>query len=149
MKWIISSDHAAVTYKKKIQSFLESKGFECLIAGAIDEESSCDYPDIVDDALSFYKDGDMLVFVCGTGIGVSIRANRYTGIRAAVVYDTFVAEAAKAHNDANALCFGARTQSIEKICNYLETFIATDYEAGRHVKRLEKLDASVENKKKG
>jgi ribose 5-phosphate isomerase B len=83
------------------------------------------------------------ILICGTGIGISIKANRYPGIRAALVYSAFTAEMAKAHNDANILCFGGRTTSPEEALAYVGIWENTVYEGGRHTLRLQKLDTAI------
>lgn len=145
MKWILSSDHAGAQLKKDIQCFLEEKyAYNCQNFGAVSEEDIYDYPDAVDEALSVYKKGDICIFVCGTGLGISMRANRYYYIRAAVIYNLFSAKSAKKHNNANALCFGARTQTFEEVCTYISAFIAEEYEGGRHNKRIDKLTEKID-----
>ena len=141
MKWIVSSDHAGFSAKKSILEHLKSKALEVVEAGAVSADIPLDFPDAVDEAVAQFSENDMMILICGTGIGVSMRANRYDFLRAAVVYDDFIAKAAKEHNNANALCFGARTQQISDICRYIDIFKAATYEGGRHIKRLEKLNA--------
>lgn len=140
MKWIISSDHAGVEYKQKVEKFLISKKQNVVTTGSARADQPQDFPDVVDDAVKQFEENDIIILICGTGIGVSIRANRYKSLRAAVVYDSFVAQATKEHNNANVLCFGARTQKIEDIVKYLEIFMNAEYEGGRHIARLAKLN---------
>ena len=83
---------------------------------------------------------DLGVLICGTGIGISIAANRFKGIRAALLYSDDVARLAKLHNNANIAAFGARTMSVQDIERRLDIFLNTQFEGGRHIRRLEKLD---------
>jgi len=83
------------------------------------------------------------VLVCGTGIGISIAANRHAGIRAAVLHNTTEARLTRAHNDANIACFGARTVGVEVALEALSVFLATEFEGGRHARRLGKLSPPV------
>ena len=83
---------------------------------------------------------DLGILICGTGVGISIAANRYKGIRAALIYSTEVARLAKAHNNANILVFGGRTMVVDDVINRIDTFMQTEYEDGRHQRRLDKID---------
>ena len=142
MKLVVGSDHGGFDLKNDILTFLQSKsGIQFEDVGTYSSES-VDYPDFADKVVqSILKgDADRGVLVCGTGIGISIKANRYKGIRAALVYDAFTAEMAKAHNNANILCFGGRTTSIDIVKLCLDTWMKTIYEGGRHQRRLDKLD---------
>jgi len=107
-------------------------------------KESCDYPDfsdaVVQDLLS--QKSDLGILICGTGIGMSIRANRYKGIRAALVHDLFTAENAKKHNNANILCLGERVLSQDLAFSLISTWLNASFEGGRHEKRIEKLDCS-------
>ena len=85
-------------------------------------------------------EAELGILICGTGIGISIAANRYNGIRAALIYNKEVARLAKEHNNANILVFGGRTMSAEDVVEYIEIFLHTTYEGGRHQRRLDKLD---------
>lgn len=104
-----------------------------------------DYPDIATSVAKavLSTPGSIGVLICGTGIGISIKANRYPGIRAALVYNAFTAEMAKRHNNANILCFGERTTTKEDALSYLRIWEETTYEGGRHDIRLQKLDSPL------
>lgn len=106
---------------------------------------SVDYPDMADQLVDKLnkKEADLGVLCCGTGIGMSIRANRYPVIRAALVYDEFTAKMAKAHNNANVLCLGGRTLDINTAKKLISIWLETPFEGGRHQKRVDKLDAKL------
>ena len=139
MKLGIASDHAAFSLKEALKSRL--KKIEWVDFGC-DSEDSIDYPDVVpelcqnllDDRIGFG------VLLCGTGIGVSITANRFRGVRAALCHNEFTVEMARKHNNANILAMGARTLSQEQAVLLLEKFVSTPYENGRHQRRIEKID---------
>lgn len=136
----IASDHAGFALKSKLASDLEGMGFKVLDLGANDE-SSVDYPDYghaLAEAVSSGK-ASAGVAVCGTGIGISIAANRHAGVRAALVHDDFTAEMSRQHNNANVLALGARIVSEDAARNALKTFFSTGFEGGRHARRVEKL----------
>lgn len=104
-----------------------------------------DYPDIAATVAKavLSTQGSIGILICGTGIGISIKANRYPGIRAALVHNAFTAEMAKAHNDANVLCFGGRTTTQAEALSYIQIWQKTTYEGGRHALRLQKLDSPL------
>lgn len=141
MKIFIGNDHAAAAEKLEIVKYLELKNYEVLDCGiGIDEKA--DYPDvakIVAENVLENKD-NLGILICGTGIGMSMKANRYNGIRAALLENEFTAKATKEHNNANIACFGARVISTEKMKNLLDIFLLTEFEGGRHQTRIEKLD---------
>lgn len=86
------------------------------------------------------KKAGMGILICGTGIGISIAANRYHGIRAALLYDDFVAEMAKRHNNANVIVFGGRTMKTQDVIRRIDIFNQTEFEGGRHIRRIEKIE---------
>jgi len=136
----IASDHAGVDLKLKLATDLEGMGFKVLDLGTNDA-ASVDYPDFghaLGDAVAGGK-ASAGVAVCGTGIGISIAANRHPGVRAALVHDKFTAEMSRQHNDANILALGARIVSEEVARGALKTFFSTEFEGGRHALRVEKL----------
>jgi len=138
----LGSDHGGVGLKDIIKEHLEQKGLTVLDCGTQGDES-VDYPDFAEAVVKTILKGDAPrgILVCGTGIGISIKANRYKGIRAAVVHSSFTAEMAKAHNNANVLCLGQRVTGIEDACRYVDIWMNTKFEGGRHQGRLDKLDA--------
>ena len=135
-----ASDHAAIDLRQALIARAQESGFEPVDHGPINAES-VDYPDqatLVADALRQEPDA-LGVLVCGTGIGMSMVANRYQHLRAAAVSDVFSASATRAHNNANVLCMGARTLGVGLACEILTTFLSTDFEGGRHQRRVDKF----------
>ena len=135
-----ASDHAAIELRQALIACAEEAGFEAVDHGPMKAES-VDYPDqaqFVADALRDESQA-LAVLVCGTGIGMSMVANRYQHLRAAAVSDVFSAAATRAHNDANVLCMGARTLGVGLACEILTTFLATEFEGGRHQRRVDKF----------
>ena len=103
---------------------------------------SVDYPDFAKKMVQtlFAKKADLGILICGTGIGISIAANRYKGIRAALIYNSEAAKLAKQHNNANILVFGGRTMAVDDVINSIDTFMQSEYEGGRHQRRLDKIE---------
>lgn len=143
IKVAIASDHGGVELKMEVIDFLQKNGLEMLDMSPVNDPLD-DYPDfavpVVAEVLN--KKADWGILICGTGIGISIAANRYKGIRAAILYDNFSAESAKVHNNANIAVFGARTMTAEEVLKRLQIFMDSRYEGGRHDKRIAKLDIS-------
>ncbi|HEV2766137.1 MAG TPA: ribose 5-phosphate isomerase B [Acidimicrobiales bacterium] len=142
MRIAIGSDHAGLPLKKELVEFLEEGGHQVDDLGTTDSES-VDYPDFgaaVGRAVSA-GDSELGVCVCGTGIGISIAANKVDGVRAAVVHDVTSARLAKQHNDANVVCMGARLVGPEVAREALHAFLDAKWEAGRHGRRVEKITA--------
>ena len=137
----LASDHGGFELKNHIAQHLAQSGHSYQDLGT-DSDTSVDYPDFAQVLVKeIQQDPDAVgVLVCGTGIGISMKANRNKGIRAAVVYDTFTAEMAKAHNNANVLCLGGRTTAPELACELIDLWLNTEFEGGRHQNRLDKLD---------
>jgi ribose 5-phosphate isomerase B len=139
-KIAIASDHAGFELKSMLAAELKQAGYDVLDLGthAVD---SVDYPDFANHLATAITGGRVSrgVLVCGTGIGVSIAANRHKGVRAAVCRDTTDARLAREHNDANVLALGARTTGVETAKDCLKTFLATPFSGGRHARRVEKL----------
>ena len=136
----VASDHAGVALKSVLSKDLEGMGFKVLDLGTNDE-TSVDYPDF-GHALAEAVTGGRAsagVAVCGTGIGISIAANRHQGARAALVHDDFTAKMSREHNDANILALGARTVAEDAARGLLKTFFSTEFDGGRHARRVEKL----------
>ena len=136
---IIAADHAGADVAVDLASWLEVEGVEVANVGAVNSLERIDYPDIADALVTELEEGDLGVLICGTGIGMSIRANRYAHIRAAVVWDEETAQLAKEHNHANVICLGARKMDIEKMKRCVRTFLDSDELGGRHAQRCEKL----------
>ena len=140
----IGSDHAALDLKAEIKKHLEAQGFDVTDYGTYTEDS-CNYPDYAEKVCDAIIGGkqDLGILVCGTGIGMSMAANKCKGIRAACCTDTFSARFTRLHNDANVLCMGARVIGA----GLADIFINTDFEGGRHQTRIDMVMA-LENKNK-
>ncbi|MBI5072496.1 ribulose-phosphate 3-epimerase [Candidatus Woesearchaeota archaeon] len=138
---IIGADHAGFQLKEKVKQFLQEKKYAVIDAGTNSEES-CDYPDIAKKvAEEVSKDATKKgILICGTGIGMSIAANKYKNIRAAHVTTAYEAEMAKKHNDANILCLGARTTEEKIILECIEKWLSSEFEAGKHERRVGKIE---------
>jgi ribose 5-phosphate isomerase B len=136
----IASDHAGVDLKSTLKEELASLGFEVLDLGTQDKES-VDYPDMADALANAIEDHQASrgVAICGSGIGISMAANRHRHIRAALCHDTLSAKLAREHNDANVLALGARLIGTETARDCLRTFLNTPYEGGRHQRRVDKM----------
>jgi len=137
---VIGSDHGGFALKQEIIEFLKQGGYEYQDVG-IYQETTADYPDIAQKAAEMILRGeaDKGILICGTGIGISITANRYAGIRAALCHDCFSAEATRLHNDANVLAMGGRVIGPELAKKITHTFLTTLFsEEERHKRRIEK-----------
>ncbi len=139
-KIAIASDHGGVDVKSYLKSNLEKSGYDITDLGTNDNKS-VDYPDYANKIADIIKDGnvDYGILICGTGIGISIAANRHRHIRAALCSSITDARLARAHNDANVIALGARTMGEILILDCVETFLTTDFDAGRHAMRIEKM----------
>ena len=143
IKIAIASDHAGYDLKEEIKKHLEDRGIEFIDFGTNNPTDSVNYPDFAHALCSSIQIGETErgILVCGTGIGMSMAANKHTGIRAACCSDTFSARLTRTHNDANVLCFGARVVGIGVATDLVDVFINTEFEGGRHTKRVEMLNA--------
>lgn len=141
MKIAIASDHGGIDMKNALVEYFTQHGLNVTDLGT-NSTDSVDYPDYADKMAQHIlaKESDFGILICGTGVGISIAANRHKGIRAALIYNEFVAQMAKAHNNANIIVFGGRTMNVEDVKKYCEIFINTSFEGGRHQNRLNKLD---------
>lgn len=140
---LIGSDHGGYDLKELIKESLTKINW---IDTGCYEDESCNYPDSVDTLVKKIKTETLSkgILICGTGIGVSIRANRYKGIRAALAYDKFTAEMASAHNNANILCLGGRVTLPKNAIEIIEIWLKTPFEAGRHQLRCDMLDKQLQ-----
>ncbi len=136
----IASDHAGVALKAALTGDLANLGYKVLDLGPATTES-VDYPDYGHALAKSVEDGKAAagVVICGSGIGISIAVNRHPGLRAALVHDEATAKLARQHNDANVLALGARSTSPEAARVILKSFFTTEFEGGRHSRRVEKL----------
>ena len=138
----IASDHGGYRLKEHIKAYLTAKGLSVLDCGC-DSEESCDYPDFGEAAARAVASGeyDRGIVICTTGIGISIAANKVKGIRCAHCADSLEAEMTRRHNDANMLAIGAGFTGKNLAERMVEVFLSTDFEGGRHARRVEKLNA--------
>lgn len=141
MEIAIASDHGGFELKQELIEHFAAEGLVLRDLGTHSADS-CDYPDIARAMAETVLSGKAAlgILICGTGIGISIAANRYHGIRAAVLYDDYVAEMAKRHNNANVLVFGGRTMKAEDVIRRIGIFLKNGFEGGRHSRRLEKIE---------
>lgn len=147
MKIAIGADHAGYEYKDAINAWLKSHGHDVMDMGTNGTES-VDYPDFAELVAHSVSKGEAErgVLICGSGIGMSMTANKIRGIRAALVTDVYTAKMSRAHNDANVLCLGARVVPKEQITPILDAWFSELFEGGRHERRVVKmkqLDAGI------
>ncbi len=142
MRISIGCDHRARDLKEKVTGLLSAAGHDVSDLGCHSDDA-VDYPDVAGDVAAAVTGGtaDRGILICGTGIGMSIAANKLPGIRAALCRDVFGVRRGRLHNDANVLCLGAEVE-MESLAEMLETFLTTDFEGGRHQRRLDKIAAS-------
>ena len=142
-KIILGSDHGGFRLKNDVIKHLKELKYEVSDLGCFTEES-CDYPQIAQavakEVLATKNRG---ILVCGTGIGMSIAANRFEGIRASHCTDTFTARMTRAHNDSNILCLGERTTGLGLALDIVDTWLKTAFEGGRHQRRIDMIDKVV------
>jgi ribose 5-phosphate isomerase B len=140
MRIILAGDHAGYNYKKAILEYLKVKGFEVLDQGPFNEDS-CDYPDFIHPAAEKIEKGffDVGVFFCGSANGVAITANKHPFVRAAICWNNELAELARLHNNANVICIPCRFVTLESTIEMVELFIQTQFEGGRHERRVRKI----------
>ena len=136
---IIGSDHGGFNLKQAIIEHLKNKGLDVVDLGCYNTES-CDYPVIAKAvAEKVLADSSRGILVCGTGIGVSITANRYKGIRASHCTDTFTARMTRMHNDSNILCLGERITGVGLALDIVDIWLNTSFEGGRHQRRIDMI----------
>jgi ribose 5-phosphate isomerase B len=142
MKFYIATDHAGVDLKDYTVELLKEKGHEVIDLGPFDKER-VDYPDYaVKVCESVLADASSQgILICGSGIGMSMAANRHSGIRAALCHDAYTATVARGHNDANVLCFGERIVGRGVAESILDAWIAGSFDGGRHTNRVAKIEA--------
>ena len=144
---VLGADHGGFELKNTIKVHLESKGYTVIDVGTNSSES-CDYPVYASHACACVLNGeaDLGILVCGTGIGMSMAANKHKGIRAACCSDTFSARLTRLHNNANFLCIGARVLGAGLALDLVDEFVNAEFEGDRHVKRLSLIE-DIENGK--
>ncbi|MBQ8671901.1 MAG: ribose 5-phosphate isomerase B [Alphaproteobacteria bacterium] len=139
MKIAIAADHGGYELKEVIKKYFTD--IEWLDLGT-DSSDSVDYPDFAHKMAKTLHNNEasLGILICGTGVGISIAANRHKGIRAALIYSSEVARLAKQHNNANVLVFGGRTMNAGDVIGYIKIFLHEDFEDGRHQRRLDKIE---------
>ena len=141
MKVAIGADHGGFDANEKLITYLKNKGYAVADMGTNSSES-VDYPDFAEKVCQeiLQQKADFGILICGTGIGISIAANRHVGIRAALLYNDETAALARQHNNANIAVFGGRMMSVDDMEKRLDIFLNTGFEGGRHLRRIEKID---------
>ena len=141
MKFFIATDHAGVAIKPNVIEMLEKKGHEVVDLGPANADR-VDYPDFAHKlCLEVLADTNTQgILICGTGIGMSLAANKHVGIRAALCHDAYTASMARAHNDANVLCFGERVIGLGVAESILDSWCDGNFEGGRHANRVQKIE---------
>jgi len=139
---VIGSDHGAFELKAILKEHLQAKGKEVVDCGTYDG-GSVDYPDIAEKVCNKVKEGEAEfgIVLCGTGIGISIAANKIEGIRCALLNTEYAAEKAKQHNNANVIAMGGRVLGPDLAKNILDAFMNAEFEGGRHQNRIDKIHA--------
>lgn len=141
MKIYIGSDHAGYNLKESLKQHLKSQNHEVLDLGTFDAENKVDYPDLAREVAEKVQEneGSRGVLVCGSGVGVSIVANKIRGIRAVNAHDASEAKLSREHNDANVITFGERTMDPKVALESVDAFLTAQFEGGRHEARVQKI----------
>ena len=139
-KIAVGADHAGFELKKDIVKYLEDKGYDVIDVGTYTEDS-VDYPDLAYKAAEYVskKESEVGILVCGTGIGMSMVANKIPGVRAALCNSVESAKLSKAHNDANLLCIGSRLDNPDSTHDIIDAWLSTEFKHGRHERRVDKI----------
>ena len=147
-KIVIGCDHAGFALKEQIKQYLANQGAELLDVGCYSTDA-CSYPDIAHALCTKIQSGETPVgiLICGTGIGMSMCANKHRGIRAACCSEAFSARATRMHNDANVLCFGARVVGYGVACTMVDAFLNQAFEGERHIPRVAAINALDDSEK--
>lgn len=150
MKIAIASDHGGFELKEIVREYLEGKGYEMMDMGTYNTDS-VDYPDYGLKAAYEVAAGhaERGIVICGTGIGISISANKVRGIRCALCHDVYSAEMTRAHNDSNVLAMGGRVVGRDLALRIVQAWVESDFEGGRHARRIDKITEYENNVKKG
>lgn len=140
MKAVVANDHGAVKEAAMVLEHLKARGIEFTYLGT-DKEESVDYPIQAEKAVMEFRKGgyDFGILLCGTGIGISISANKMSGIRCALPQDKYAAEMTKKHNASNFIAFGGRVEYKEPIAEILDAYIDAEFEGGRHQRRIDMM----------
>ncbi len=141
MKFYIACDHAGFNIKENVENIVKNLGHEIIDLGT-NSNDRVDYPDFAHKlSLAVLEDKNSFgILICGTGIGMSVTANKHKGIRAALCHNAYTAEMARAHNNANVLCFGERVVGIGVIESMIKAWCETEFEGGRHSNRVKKIE---------
>jgi ribose 5-phosphate isomerase B len=141
MKIAIGNDHAGTAYKNELMSFLQSQGHEVINHGT-DDEDSVDYPDFIHPVANNVasKEVDLGIIICGSGNGANMVANSHKGVRSALCWYPELARLARSHNNANVLSIPARFVSYYQALDMVKAFLSTEFEGGRHERRVEKIE---------
>ncbi|MCB9846030.1 MAG: ribose 5-phosphate isomerase B [Phycisphaeraceae bacterium] len=147
MKIAIGGDHRGASAVKRVSAQLEREGHEVVVVGTCDE-TPCDYPERAYEVANEVASGraDRGILICGTGIGMSIAANKVKGIRAAVVHDEMTAELSRSHNNANVLCLSGDLLGERLIETIVAAWLRAEFEGGRHARRIRKIEAIEEGR---
>jgi len=143
LKFYIACDHAGFNIKENVENIVKNLGHEIIDLGT-NSNDRVDYPDFAHKlSLAVLEDKNSFgILICGTGIGMSVTANKHKGIRAALCHDAYTAQMARAHNNANVLCFGERVVGIGVVESMIKTWCETEFEGGRHSNRVKKIEIS-------
>lgn len=143
MKISIGNDHAGTVYKEKIVEYLKAKGYNVINHGT-DLEDSVDYPDFIHPVASDVENGisNFGIIICGSGNGANMTANKHQGIRSALCWNNEIVELARQHNNANILSIPARFVSEQQALKFVDLFLETPFEGGRHERRVKKIVCS-------
>lgn len=141
MKIAVGADHAGWEVKEYLIKFLKQEGHEVQDMGTFNNKVSVDYPDYAYKVASFVSQGlaERGILICGSGVGVAITANKVKGVRAALANNVELARLSRAHNNSNVLALGARLTDLNTIIKIVKIWLTTDFEAGRHQQRLNKI----------
>lgn len=142
MKISFCCDHGGFVAKEAVFNYLKNNGYEIVDFGT-NSDASCDYPDFAYPASESVANGecDFGILICGTGIGMSICANKVKGVRCAHVTNIFCAEVTRQHNNSNMIAMGARINTVEEIVSFVDKFLTTEFQGGRHENRVAKINA--------
>ena len=141
MKISIACDHGGLDYKNEIVKHLKELGHDVIDCGC-NSKDSCDYPDFAHEASELVSNGtcERGIVVCTSGEGVSICANKHKGVRCGLIYNEEVARLTRQHNNVNMVAYGAKFITIDECLKYVDLFLETEFEAGRHLRRVEKIE---------
>ena len=138
---ILACDHGGYELKEYLKQYFSKRNIDFFDAGALKHDPDDDYPDIINKAVKsvLKDDNNKGIFICGSGVGVSMVANRHKGIRCVLANDVTTAQMARLHNNANALALGGRRITKTMALKIIKTFLSTSFEGGRHIRRIEKF----------